>query len=114
MAFFSDRFSLAAGATVQNEFAGQEIEFEEMDVYLEIGICSDAAPTTTSPIFTLVTGPDIILRSRPMSEINRAPQYPEDFTVTDAVGAFQHKILAITNSDSVAHVIRVAAKSTPL
>ncbi|SRR5216684_2415650 len=111
---FQDRVTLAAGASVANEFAGQEIEIEDRDVYLELAVVSDAAPTTTSPIFTLVTGPDIVARNRVMSEINRFPQYPEDVTITDAVGGFQRKILQLTNSDSVSHVIRILAKTTPI
>ena len=46
---FQDRVTLAAGASVANEFAGQEIEIEDRDVYLELAVVSDAAPTTTSP-----------------------------------------------------------------
>ncbi len=114
MASWADRFTMVAGAELNNILAGHEIEFEEVDVYLELGVESDAAPTTASPVITVITGPDIIARNRPIGQANRMPQYPTDFRITDAVGAFQHKIVNLRNADTVSHVIQVAAKTTPL
>ena len=115
MARWGDRIVMAAGAELNNILAGHEVEFEEMDVYLEMGVESDAAPTTLpGPVITIVTGPDIIARNRPLSFTNRAPQYPTDYTFTDAVGAFQHKIVNLRNADTVAHTINIAVKTTPL
>ncbi len=110
MAQFSDDFSMAAGAVIDNEFSGKEIEFEDHDVYFEGGVVADGAGVQ----LTLVTGPDIIARNSPVSQANRVPQYPEDFVYTDAVGAHQRKILSLRNTAAVARQVRIHAKSTPL
>lgn len=110
MSFFSESRSMAAGEVQNNILAGQEVEFEEFDVWMEAGVVADGAGVE----LTLVTGPDVIARNRPVSEVNRVPQYPEDFTITDAVGAGQRKILQLRNTAGVARQVRTQVKTTPL
>ncbi len=110
MSFFSESRSMIAGEVQANILAGHEIEFEEDDTYLEVGIVADGAGVEV----TLVTGSDVIARNRPVSEANRVPVYPDDFTLTDAVGSGQRKILQLRNTAAVARQVRTNAKSTPL
>jgi len=102
--------ALAAGGSVDNALAGKEYEFMPFDGAVEFGLVASGAGVEA----TVVSGTDILMRNGPISEANRFPQYPEDFTLSDGVGQGERLVVNLRNTAAVARDIWVAVKITPL
>jgi len=103
-----DRQSVAAGATV-TPFAGNVHEFLAQNSLVEIAVNGAATGFT----FDLTIGSRVIVQGGYASEINRVPQYPEDFGI-QAAGLQGEKItLRATNTTAGAVVLFSSAKITP-
>lgn len=102
--------ALAAGASVDNALAGKEYEFMPFDGAVEFGIVASVALVEA----TVVSGTDILMRNGVVSQANRFPVYPDDFTLSDGVGQGERLIVALKNGAAVAADIWVAVKITPL
>ena len=103
-----DRQSIAAGATVV-PFSGNVHEFLEQDSLLEVAVNGAATGLT----FDLTIGSRVIAQGAFASEINRIPQYPEDFTVQSGGLAGEKVTLRVTNTTGGAVVCFSTAKITP-
>jgi len=103
-----DRQSVGAGATVY-PFQGNVHEFLEMDSLVEVAVNGAATGFT----FDLMIGSRVIIQGGYASEINRVPQYPEDFTVQGGGLAGEKVTLRVTNTTAGALVFFSTAKITP-
>jgi len=103
-----DRQSVAAGATV-TPFQGNVHEFLEHDSLIEIAVNGAATGFT----FDLTVGSRVIVQGGYASEINRVPQYPEDFSIQTGGLAGEKITLRATNTTGGAVVLFSSAKITP-
>jgi len=106
--FMQDRQSVGAGATV-TPFSGNVHEFLGTDGLVQVAVNGAATGIT----FDLTIGTRVVTQGAFASEINRIPQYPEDFTV-DGPGLQGEKItLRVTNTTGGALVVFSSAKIIP-
>lgn len=110
MPLLTDRRSVAANTTVDNVLAGKEYEFMPFDGGVEFGIVAAA----TGVQATVVSGTDILMRNGAISEANRFPVYPDDFSLSDVAGQGERLIVSIINTTAGAIVVFTAVKVTPL
>jgi len=104
-----DRQSIAAGATVV-PFSGNVHEFLGRDSGVEIAVVGAATGLT----FDVTIGDRVIVQGGYASEINRIPQYPEDFTIDDAGLAGDKVTVRVTNTTAGAVVCFTSARITPV
>lgn len=110
MPILTDRRSVAANATVDNVLSGKEYEFLPFDAALEFGIVAAATGMQT----TVVSGTDVLTRNAPISETNRFPVYPDDFTLSDVAAQGERIIVSLLNTTAGAIVVFTAVKITPV
>lgn len=103
-----DRQSVGAGATV-TPFQGNVHEFLEGDAMLEIAVVGAATGFT----FDLTVGSRVVVQGGFASEINRIPQYPEDYFVTSGGLAGEKVTLRVNNTTGGALVLFSSCKITP-
>lgn len=110
MPIITDRRSVGANATVDNVLTGKEYEFLPFDAAVEIGVVAAA----TGMQMTVVSGTDVLTRNAPISEANRFPVYPDDFTLSDVAGRSERIIVSLLNTTGAAIIVFTAVKITPV
>ena len=106
--FMQKRQSIAAGDTVY-PFQGNVHEFLGTDALVEVAVNGAA----TGLEFDLIIGSRTVVQGANASEINRVPQYPEDFAISGPGLAGEKVTLAVKNTTAGAVVCFSSAKINP-
>ncbi len=110
MPVISDRRSVAANAVVANVLAGSQYEFLPFDAVVEFGLVGSAVGLNAS----VSSGTDILQADQEVSAQNRMPLYPDDFTLSDVVGAGERLVVGYRNTTAAAINAFTLVKITPL
>lgn len=110
MPLMTTRVSVPANSQVENALAGKEYEFMPFDGAVEFGLVAAATGIEAS----VISGTDVLMRNSPISEANRFPVYPDDFTLNDVAGQGERLIITLRNSTGAAIIVFVAVKVTPV
>lgn len=112
MPLISDQQSVLTGVTVENVLSGSQFEFLPYDAFLEFGLTSSGV--VGDWIVDVFSGQDILLESGAVSILNRAPIYPDDFSLNDVAAGGERIKVRIRNSSAGTLVFHTALKITPL
>jgi hypothetical protein len=106
------RFSIAAGAEVENALAGSQFERMPYNASIAIAIVGDAASHEVS--HNVYSGTDVLAENGVTSSANRSPINPEDYTLSDVIGFMEQLKINLRNTGAGAHVVFVSVIITPL
>lgn len=106
----SVRVSVPLNGTVANVWAGLEYETLPFDAMVEFGLVAAATGITA----TVISGTDVLARAAAISEANRFPVYPDDFSLNDVAGQGEKLITELRNSTGAAIIVFAVAKITPV
>jgi len=112
MPLISDQQSVALGATIENILTGSQFEFLPYDAYLEFGLTS--AGVVGDFIVDVFSGQDVLLEQGFVSILDRAPIYPDDFSLNDVAAGGERIKIRVRNSSAGALVFHTALRITPL
>lgn len=103
---------VAIGATVENILAGSQFEFLPFDAFLEFGITTEGV--VNDFFVDVYSGQDVLLENGAVSILNRAPIYPDDFSLNDVAGAGERIKIRARNSSAGILNFFTALRITPL
>lgn len=98
--------------TVENLLTGSQFEFLPYDAFLEFGLTTSGI--VGDWIVDVYSGQDVLLESGNVSILNRAPVYPDDFSLNDAAAGGERIKIRARNSSAGTLVFHTALKITPL
>jgi len=112
MPLISDQQSVLTLVTVDNVLTGSQFEFLPYDAFLEFGLTSSGV--VGDWVVDVYSGQDVLMESGAVSILNRAPVYPDDFSLNDVAAAGERIKIRIRNSSAGTLVFHTAVKITPL
>jgi len=98
--------------TVDNILTGSQFEFLPYDAFLEFGLTTSGV--VGDWIVDVYSGQDVLMESGAVSILNRAPIYPDDFSLNDVAAAGERIKIRVRNSSAGTLVFHTALKITPL
>lgn len=92
---------------------GSAYEFAPFHARVDIGVVGDAGGFLRA---TVQAGSDVLLEESPLSQQNRFPVWPDDFTMSDVVAKGDRIKIVARNTDVAAnpHTVFWAIRLTPL
>jgi len=112
MPLISDTTSIATLVTVDNIFAGSQFEFLPYNAFLEFGLVGDGV--LGDLIVDVYSGQDVLMESGAISILDRAPIYPDDFSLNDVAAGGERIKVRCRNTSAGTLVLNTALKITPL
>jgi len=112
MPLISDQQSVLTLVTVDNVLTGSQFEFLPYDAFLEFGLTSSGV--VGDWVVDVYSGQDVLMESGFVSILNRAPVYPDDFSLNDVAAAGERIKIRIRNSSAGTLVFHTAVKITPI
>jgi len=112
MPLISDTTSVLTLITVDNVLTGSQFEFLPYDAFLEFGLTS--AGVVGDFIVDVFSGQDVLLEQGNVSILDRAPVYPDDFSLNDVAAAGERIKIRIRNSSAGTLNFFTALKITPI
>jgi len=102
--------SIAAASVNDNVITGSQYEFAPYNALVEFGIVGDANATDLR--VDVYSGSDSLCEALEPSAAARIPIYPDDFTLTDVVGAGERIKIRVRNQNAGAartfyHSVRI-------
>jgi hypothetical protein len=112
MPTISKRFSIAAGATVDNALANSQYEFAPFDGTIEVGIFSSVNLVTCA----VFSGPDVL--AEPGTGVafgtgEALPVYPDHYPFEDEVAAKDRLKVSLVNGNAGTAIVNVVLRITP-
>lgn len=106
--------SVPGASSNSNVVAGSAYEFAPFHARVDIAVVGDAAPGFMRS--TVQAGSDVLLEESPISQQNRFPVWPDDFTLSDVVAKGDRIKIVARNTDVAAnaHNIFWAVRLTPI
>lgn len=98
--------------TVDNFLAGSQFEFLPYDAFLEFGITTEGV--VNDWVVDVFSGQDVLLESGAVSILDRAPVYPDDFSLNDVAAAGERIKVRGRNGSAGTLMFFLALKITPL
>lgn len=108
----SKRFSIAAGAEVENAMAGSQFERMPFNAQIAIAIVGDA--NSHEVIQNVYSGTDVLAENAVTSSANRQPVNPDDFVLGDVIGFMEQLKINLRNTGAGTHVVFVTVMITPI
>jgi len=101
----------------KNALQGTQYEYLPAAMFPRGAFCEFGSSADATGVFrTVQTGVDVIEEESPVAikAINVQPIYPDDFTLTDAVGPGEKINVKLRDTSGAARVVNVIVKFTPL
>jgi hypothetical protein len=102
--------AVAAGATVENIFAGSAFEFARQNSLLNMAIVGSA----TGLVCTIQVGSRVVLEESPLSLLGTMPKLQDDFYYSEGVLANERIICRVRNTSAGALTYRCVAQLQPV
>jgi len=112
MPLISDVTAVATLITVDNVLTGSQFEFLPYDAFLEFGLTGEGV--VGDFIVDVYSGQDVLMESGQVSILDRAPVYPDDFSLNDVAAAGERIKIRIRNASAGTLNFFTALKITPL
>lgn len=106
------RFSIAAGATVDNALQQSQYEFAPFDGTIEVGIFADKNLVTCS----IFSGPDVLSEpggAVPFGAAEAMPIYPDHYHWEDEVAKGDRLKVSLVNGNAATAIVNVVLRATP-
>ncbi|MEE8609035.1 MAG: hypothetical protein V3S55_15635 [Nitrospiraceae bacterium] len=98
--------------TVDNFLVGSQFEFLPYDAFLEFGMTTEGVAGDW--VVDVYSGQDVLLESGSISILDRAPIYPDDFSLNDVAAAGERIKVRARNGSAGTLMFFLALKITPL
>jgi hypothetical protein len=102
--------AIAAGATLENAFAGSQYEYLPFNANLDLAVNGSAAGLLAD----VYTGSDVLAERMAVNAANRFPVFPDDFPLSDTALGGERVKLRIINPTGGALTAFWALRITPL
>lgn len=105
--------SLTAGTSIDNVFANSQWEILTGPCEIFIGIVADGG-AIGDVLATCYSGTDTLAEEQPVSNANRFPIYPDDYTLNDVAAAGDRLKLKLRNPSASTRVVTIVLRINPL
>lgn len=112
MPVIAQSVSVPANGVVDNALQGSQYEFLPFNALLEFGIVQQSA-TAGAILHDVYSGSDTLVENGAVSNGNRFPIYPDDYSLTDVAAAGERIKVRLRNTTALAISVWVVCRITP-